>query len=51
MRDAIVSRHYKYIVMKYPPTIPILEAIQASGYEQIAPGAWVRLPAAPAPAP
>jgi hypothetical protein len=42
--EAIKSRRFEYIAFTYPPTINIIDAIYASGYEQIAPAAWHRLP-------
>jgi len=40
--QAVNSCYYAFIVFEYPPTIGILSAIQQSGYQQIAPGAWQR---------
>lgn len=42
--NAIKSRKFEYIVFTYLPTIGIMDAIYTSGYEQIAPAAWRRLP-------
>jgi hypothetical protein len=42
--EAIKNRKFEYIAFTYPPTINIIDAIYASGYEQIAPAAWRRLP-------
>ena len=41
---AIRGRKFEYIVFTYLPTIGIMDAIYTSGYEQIAPAAWRRLP-------
>lgn len=42
--EAIKSREFEFIVFTYPPTINIIDAIYASGYERIAPAAWHKLP-------
>ena len=44
MIKAIKSRKFEYVVFTYSPTIGIMNVIHTSGYEQIAPAAWRRLP-------